>query len=212
MNSIADRIAHRTNRVRGYWIIWLVAGVITLVAVSGCSSSSSSRRTGVRDSAANLTYEDLPADIGRGFPEARVPRGATISPEEGNSSPDFSMVLEDGRELALSDLRGRPVMLNFWATWCPPCRAEMPDIVKETAGDEDVVVLAVNVQEDLDTVLHRVLNRKVRVKDDDQTMPIRDALMRKLRELALQGDKQALALQRRRCCHLWTAPVLQGVS
>ncbi len=52
-------------------------------------------------------------------------------------------------------------------------------------------------QEDLDTVLHRVLNRKVRVKDDDQKMPIRDALMRKLRELALQGDRQALALQRR---------------
>ena len=52
-------------------------------------------------------------------------------------------------------------------------------------------------QEDLNTVLHRVLNRKVRVKDDDQTMPIRDALMRKLLELALQGDRQALALQRR---------------
>ncbi|MCE8519852.1 hypothetical protein KBY30_02550 [Ruegeria pomeroyi] len=52
-------------------------------------------------------------------------------------------------------------------------------------------------QEDLNTVLHRVLNRKVRTKDDDQTMPIRDALMRKLRELALQGDRQALALQRR---------------
>ena len=52
-------------------------------------------------------------------------------------------------------------------------------------------------QEDLNTVLHRVLNRKVRVKDDDQTMPIRDALMRKLRELALQGDRQAMALQRR---------------
>ena len=52
-------------------------------------------------------------------------------------------------------------------------------------------------QEDLNTVLHRVLNRKVRVKDNDQTMPIRDALMRKLRELALQGDRQALALQRR---------------
>lgn len=52
-------------------------------------------------------------------------------------------------------------------------------------------------QEDLNTVLQRVLNRKVRVKDDDQTMPIRDALMRKLRELALQGDRQALALQRR---------------
>lgn len=51
--------------------------------------------------------------------------------------------------------------------------------------------------EDMNTVQYRVLNRKVRTRDDDQTMPIRDALMRKLRELALQGDKQALSLQRR---------------
>ncbi len=51
--------------------------------------------------------------------------------------------------------------------------------------------------EDLNTVLHRVLKRKVRLKDLDQKMPMRDALTWKLRELALQGDKQALALQRR---------------
>ena len=52
-------------------------------------------------------------------------------------------------------------------------------------------------REDLNTVLQRVLNRKVRVKDNDQKLPIQDALIWKLRELALQGDKQALALQRR---------------
>jgi hypothetical protein len=52
-------------------------------------------------------------------------------------------------------------------------------------------------REDLNTVLARVLDRKVRVKDNDQMMPIREALIWKLRELALQGDKQALALQRR---------------
>lgn len=52
-------------------------------------------------------------------------------------------------------------------------------------------------QADLNTVLHRVLNRKVRTKDDDKTMPIRDALMWKLRDLALQGDKQAIALHQR---------------
>ena len=52
-------------------------------------------------------------------------------------------------------------------------------------------------REDLNTVLHRVLNRKVRVKDNEQKLPIRDALMWKLRDLALQGDKQAMALQRR---------------
>lgn len=52
-------------------------------------------------------------------------------------------------------------------------------------------------REDLNTVLHRVLKRKVRVKDNDQKLPIRDALMWKLRDLALQGDRHALALQRR---------------
>jgi len=52
-------------------------------------------------------------------------------------------------------------------------------------------------REDLNTVLQRVLNRKVRVKDNDRKIPIRGALIWKLRELALQGDKQALALQRR---------------
>lgn len=51
--------------------------------------------------------------------------------------------------------------------------------------------------EDLNTVLNRVLTRKVRLKDNDQTLPIREALIWKLRDLALQGDRQALALQRR---------------
>ena len=52
-------------------------------------------------------------------------------------------------------------------------------------------------REDMNTVLQRVLNRKIRIKDDDQRIPMRDALIRKLKELVLQGDKQALALQRR---------------
>jgi len=50
---------------------------------------------------------------------------------------------------------------------------------------------------DLNTLLQEVLNRKVRIKDDERKIPIRDALIWKLRELALQGDKQAMTLQRR---------------
>lgn len=52
-------------------------------------------------------------------------------------------------------------------------------------------------RDDLNTVLQRVLNRKIRIKGNDQKLSVRDALIWKLRELALQGDKQALALQRR---------------
>lgn len=50
---------------------------------------------------------------------------------------------------------------------------------------------------DLNTLLQKVLNRKVRIKDDERKIPIGDALIWKLRELALQGDKQAMTLQRR---------------
>lgn len=52
-------------------------------------------------------------------------------------------------------------------------------------------------RDDLNTVLERVLKRKIRIRDEERKIPIRDALIWKLRELALQGDKQALALQRR---------------
>ncbi|HLR75872.1 MAG TPA: TlpA disulfide reductase family protein [Virgibacillus sp.] len=64
--------------------------------------------------------------------------------EKGNIAPDFELKTLDGEKMKLSDFRGQRVMLNFWATWCPPCRAEIPDMQK-FYEDKDVEILAVNL-------------------------------------------------------------------
>lgn len=64
----------------------------------------------------------------------------------GNIAPDFELKTLKGETVRLSDFRGEKVMLNFWATWCPPCRAEMPDM-QRFYEDTDIVILAVNLTE-----------------------------------------------------------------
>ncbi|TLS38133.1 peroxiredoxin family protein [Pseudalkalibacillus caeni] len=62
--------------------------------------------------------------------------------EEGNIAPDFSLTTLSGEKASLSDFKGKPVLLNFWATWCPPCKKEMPDMQKfyEKHGSEAAIV------------------------------------------------------------------------
>ncbi len=76
------------------------------------------------------------------------------APREGAPAPDFALRGLDGRTYRLSELRGRAVVINFWATWCGPCRAEMPAIeeVYRRYGDGRLMVLAVNVEEDEERV------------------------------------------------------------
>lgn len=67
----------------------------------------------------------------------------------GQAAPVLQALDLQGKVWRLSELRGRAVVLNFWATWCPPCRAEMPTLqqLAEIYGPEKLVVLAVNVSE-----------------------------------------------------------------
>ncbi|HEX9595460.1 MAG TPA: TlpA disulfide reductase family protein [Anaerolineales bacterium] len=77
-----------------------------------------------------------------------------VGPHPGELAPDFTVSLVGGKTLTRSDLRGQLFILNFWATWCGPCRREMPRLqalATNTTGDPPVV-LAVNYGEDLDTV------------------------------------------------------------
>jgi thiol-disulfide isomerase/thioredoxin len=71
---------------------------------------------------------------------------------EGMTGPDFTMLDLDGRPIALSALRGAPVLLNFWASWCPPCVAELPLLdraARELDGTAHVVLLNVGEPHDV---------------------------------------------------------------
>lgn len=60
-------------------------------------------------------------------------------------APNFELTTLDGETVSLHDYRGKKVFINFWATWCPPCRAEMPDMEKLYKSREDIEILAVNL-------------------------------------------------------------------
>jgi len=67
----------------------------------------------------------------------------------GQAAPDFNLASLDGGQIQLSELRGRPVVVNFWATWCTPCRREMPDFqsVFERFEKDGLMVIGLNVGE-----------------------------------------------------------------
>jgi peroxiredoxin len=76
-----------------------------------------------------------------------APLSSGPSPREGFLAPDFTLDTLDGSQVTLSKLRGQIVVVNFWATWCLPCRAETPALEKSYAQykDSGVVILGVNL-------------------------------------------------------------------
>lgn len=88
-------------------------------------------------------------------------QSATTAPREGFQAPDFTLTTLDGSSLTLSDMLGKVVFINFWATWCPPCEAEMPAIQTLHETSPEVVILAINAtnQDSLDSVQNFVTEK-----------------------------------------------------
>lgn len=129
-----------------------------------------------------------------------APAGAKVAAEEGALAPDFEASLLDGSRARLSDYRGRAVVLNFWATWCGACLAEIRDLerVHQARSGQGLAVIGVNVGEDapraerflrqeLDTTypsfadLNRAIARRYRVTGLPVTLFIdRDGVVRRV--------------------------------
>lgn len=106
----------------------------------------------------------------------------TVGSAVGDLAADFTLKDLDGQTITLSSLRGRPVMLNFWASWCSPCRSEMPDIqavyIERLVDSPSLVILSINLGEASATVGQFM-------EDGHYTFP---ALLDSQKNVALQYD------------------------
>ncbi|MCA1040002.1 TlpA family protein disulfide reductase [Bacillus infantis] len=98
------------------------------------------------------------------------PEEIEVGIEPGNKAPDFTLTDIEGKTVSLSDYKGKRVFLNFWASWCPPCKAEMPDMQElyEEKAIGDFEILAVNM-----TFIEKNKGDEMDfVKDNGLTFPI----------------------------------------
>ena len=88
-----------------------------------------------------------------------------VGTEVGKRAPEFTLEDLNGNPVSLSDYQGQKIFLNFWASWCPPCRAEMPDMQKLHEEEyEDFVILAVNIGETKATAVNFMMQNNINFK------------------------------------------------
>ena len=132
----------RPWRKREYSGAWSTLGVAALVVIT----------VGVA-----IWFLEFRGETGGGINDAGygiIALGTSLNPtdkpaaaEVGRAAPDFRLRTIGGGEVKLSDFRGRFVLVNFWASWCTPCRGEAPALEAVHLGNAGVVVLGVNQQE-----------------------------------------------------------------
>lgn len=131
--------------MKKYNLLLLLILVISIVIV-GCSSATEKEGAQVpdevsrEDNVVNPPEDEASENVNS---EDSMPEIAS-----GKLAPNFTLKNLDGEEVSLEDYRGKIVLVNFWASWCKYCDMEMPDLQRLDEENDDLVVLAVNVQED----------------------------------------------------------------
>jgi thiol-disulfide isomerase/thioredoxin len=113
------------------WIAAIIIGAIALASLAALLWPLLSKPASVADA---------------GVIRAQI-QGDGAAGRIGATAPDFEWTDVDGKTLRLSSYRGKVVVVNFWATWCLPCREEMPALQRVAASEPDVVVLEVDLLE-----------------------------------------------------------------
>ena len=140
--EIEDR--PQSRREWSGWLRSMVLPLMLVAAIAGGLWYFQSRESGGESDGFGIV----------GLPEGKNATGRVPAAEAGRAAPDFLLTTLDGGTLRLSDLQGKPILVNFFATWCVTCRAEMPDLIKtyEQYKSRGLVVIGVNLQEAGDQV------------------------------------------------------------
>lgn len=130
--------------MKKYYLLLILVLAVSITIV-GCSSETNKENAQVQDEVSK--EENIVSPPEETSVEDSVPEIAS-----GKLAPNFTLKNLKGEEVSLEDYRGKLVLVNFWATWCKYCDMEMPNLQRLDEENEDLVVLAVNVQEDKETV------------------------------------------------------------
>jgi thiol-disulfide isomerase/thioredoxin len=142
---------------RTIFTIWLGVAVLTLGVMAGCKKkpqsapANDSNQTAQQQTAEpNIAVQPIvivpPKLTIRDIVNRRRGWGPAFTSWYGKDAPDFTVTDLNGKKHTLSEYRGKNVMLTFWATWCPPCIAEIPHLIelRKQIGEDKLVILGIS--------------------------------------------------------------------